>query len=174
MILFMTLMVMLVLQHILILKLKLHISNMYESLHVIHSLVAQLVKNQPAIQEAPVWFLGQERSPGAGISYPLQYSWAFLVAQTVKKLPAMWETGVWSLGWKIPWRRAWQPTTVFLPGESCLAGYSPWGQRVGQDWAAKHSTILLKNNNCWEFSSSPVVRTPCFHCWGCSNPWSGN
>ena len=32
---------------------------------------------------------------------------------------------------KIPWRRAWQPTTVFLPGKShrqrSLAGYSPWG-----------------------------------------------
>ena len=32
---------------------------------------------------------------------------------------------------KIPWRRTWQPTPVFLPGESCgqrhLAGYSLWG-----------------------------------------------
>ena len=31
----------------------------------------------------------------------------------------------------IPWRRAWQPTPVFLPGEShgqrSLAGCSPWG-----------------------------------------------
>ena len=30
---------------------------------------------------------------------------------------------------KIPWRRAWQPTPVFLPGEfhgqRSLAGYSP-------------------------------------------------
>ena len=30
---------------------------------------------------------------------------------------------------KIPWRRAWQPTPVFLPGKShgqrSLAGYSP-------------------------------------------------
>ena len=30
---------------------------------------------------------------------------------------------------KIPWRRAWQPTAIFLPGEShgqrSLAGYSP-------------------------------------------------
>jgi len=30
---------------------------------------------------------------------------------------------------KIPWRRKWQPTPVFLPGECCgqrsLAGYSP-------------------------------------------------
>ena len=32
---------------------------------------------------------------------------------------------------KMPWRRAWQPTPVFLPGESPwteeLACYSPWG-----------------------------------------------
>ena len=32
---------------------------------------------------------------------------------------------------KIPWRREWQPTPVFLPGRShalkSLAGYSPWG-----------------------------------------------
>ena len=31
---------------------------------------------------------------------------------------------------KIPWRKAWQPTPVFLPGESHrqknLAGYSLW------------------------------------------------
>ena len=35
--------------------------------------------------------------------------------------------------WKIPWRRAWQPTPVFLPGEShgqrSLVGYSPWGHK---------------------------------------------
>ena len=36
-----------------------------------------------------------------------------------------------AFGWvgKIPWRRAWQPTPVFLPGEShgqrSLVGYSP-------------------------------------------------
>ena len=34
---------------------------------------------------------------------------------------------------KIPWRRKWQPTPVFLPGEShgqrSLGGYSPWGQQ---------------------------------------------
>ena len=32
---------------------------------------------------------------------------------------------------KIPWRRAWRLTPLFLPGESygqkSLAGYSPWG-----------------------------------------------
>ena len=34
---------------------------------------------------------------------------------------------------KIPWRRKWLPTEVFLPGEShgqrSLAGYSPWGHK---------------------------------------------
>ena len=34
---------------------------------------------------------------------------------------------------KIPWRRKWQSTTVFLPGEfhgqRSLAGYSPWGHK---------------------------------------------
>ena len=34
---------------------------------------------------------------------------------------------------KIPWRRAWQPTPVFLPGESHgqrnMVGYSPWGRK---------------------------------------------
>ena len=34
---------------------------------------------------------------------------------------------------KIPWRRAWQPTPVFLPGkshrQSSLVGYSPWGRK---------------------------------------------
>ena len=43
---------------------------------------------------------------------------ASLVAQMVKNLPAVLETWVQSLGWEIPWRRAWQPTPVFLPGES--------------------------------------------------------
>ena len=34
---------------------------------------------------------------------------------------------------KIPWRRKWQPTPVFLPGkphrQRSLAGYSPWGHK---------------------------------------------
>ena len=49
----------------------------------------------------------------------------------VKNPPAVQETQVQSLGWEDPLRRAWQPTPVFLPGESHgwrrLVGYSPWG-----------------------------------------------
>ena len=41
---------------------------------------------------------------------------------------------------KLPWRRTWQPTPVFLPGEPhgqrSLVGYSPWGhRRVEYRWA---------------------------------------
>ena len=53
----------------------------------------------------------------------------------------------WYDSWvrKIPWRREWQPTPVFLPGEShgrrSLVGYSPWGsQRLrhgGRDLACR-------------------------------------
>ena len=44
---------------------------------------------------------------------------------------------------KIPWRRAWRPTPVFLPGEfhgqRSLVGYNPWGsQRVRCNWACMH------------------------------------
>ena len=41
-------------------------------------------KESSAMQETPGW----GRSPGEGMGYPLQYSWALLVAQTVKNLPA--------------------------------------------------------------------------------------
>ena len=40
------------------------------------------------------------RSPGEGIRYPLEYSWASLVAQMVKNSPAMQKAWVWSLGWE--------------------------------------------------------------------------
>ena len=44
---------------------------------------------------------GSGRSPGEGIGYPLQYSWASLGAQMVNNLPAMWET--LGLGGCNPW-----------------------------------------------------------------------
>jgi len=47
------------------------------------------------------------------------------------------EIQVLSLGGENPLEEAWQPTPVCLPGASHgqrnLAGYSPWGRRVGHD-----------------------------------------
>ena len=63
-------------------------------------------------------------------SNPCHNNWASLVAQTVKNLPTVQETWVQSLVGKIPWRREWQLTPIFLPGESYeqrnLGGYSPY------------------------------------------------
>ena len=57
---------------------------------------------------------------------------ASLVAQVVKNPPAM-QTWVQPLGWEDTWRREWQPSPVFLPGEfhrqGTLVGYSPWGHK---------------------------------------------
>ena len=66
------------------------------------SLVAQLVKNPPAIAGDPGLIPGSRSSPGEGIGCPLQYSWASLEAQRVKNPPAMWEAWVRSLGWEDP------------------------------------------------------------------------
>ena len=49
-----------------------------------------------------------------------------------------WVTSL-SLFTFIHWRRKWQPTPVFLPGESqgpgSLVGCPLWGHRVGHDWS---------------------------------------
>ena len=52
------------------------------------------------------------------------------MAQTVKNLPTVQETRFNPWVGKIPWRRAWQPTLVFLAGDlhgqRSLVGNSPW------------------------------------------------
>ena len=61
---------------------------------------------------------------------------------------------------KIPWRRAWQPTPVFLPGEShgqrSLTGYCPWGLKESNttEWLSAQHVI-------WEgFLGGSVVKNP--------------
>ena len=66
------------------------------------SLIAQLVKNPPAMPETPVRFLVGKISLGEEIGYPLQYSWVSLVAQLAKNPPAMRETWVQPLSWEDP------------------------------------------------------------------------
>ena len=83
----------------------------------------------------PGSILGSGRYPGEEIGYPLQYSWASLVAKMVKKKIHLQCTrpGFDPLVGKIPWRREWLLTPVFLPrefhGQRSLAGYSSWGHK---------------------------------------------
>ena len=88
---------------------------------------------------------------------------------------------------KIPWRRKWQPTPVFLPGKSHgkrnLAGYSPWDCRVNTtEWltfslfqtapqepialglsqisSCSLSSSLFLPENGWELEQVPIIHTP--------------
>ena len=63
------------------------------------------------------------------------------------------------------WRRKWQPTPVFLPGESqgqrSLLGCRLWGHRVRHDWSdlaaaaaatAGHSNFRVEKLDCNQFN----------------------
>ena len=65
-------------------------------------------------------------SPGEGIGYPLQYSWASLVAQMVKNPPAIQETRVRSLGWEDPLEES------MATYSSILAWRIPWTEKPGR------------------------------------------
>ena len=69
-----------------------------------------------------------------------------------------WATSL-SLSTFMHWRRKWQSTPVFLPGESngwsSLVGCSPWGgsHRVGHDWSdlAAYSSKQSHFSFCYNF-----------------------
>ena len=73
------------------------------------------------------------RSPGEGIGYPLQYSWASLVAQLVKNLPAMWETWVRSLGWEDPLEKGKATHSSILAWRTPRTAETMGLQRVGHN-----------------------------------------
>ena len=79
-------------------------------------------------------------------NYLMWKNWGFPGGSVVKHSSAMQETWVR----KIPWRRKWLPTPVFLPGDS------PWTEepgslhsigphRVGHDWSNLACTHMLYN-----------------------------
>ena len=115
-----------------------HVSTMskalFQALMMIYEWKKRVLPGSSAAKESacnvgdPSLITGLGRSPGKGIGYPLQYSWASFVAQPVENPPVMWETWVRSLGWEHPWRRERLPTPVFWPREFREL-YSPWGHK---------------------------------------------
>ena len=85
------------------------------------SLIAQLVKNPPAMQETPVQFLGQEDRD----RLPTPVFLGFPCGSSGKESACnVGDLDPW-VG-KIPWRSERLPSRVFWPGE--FHGlYSPWG-----------------------------------------------
>ena len=73
---------------------------------------------------------------------------------------------------KIPWRRKWQPTPVFLPGKShgqrSLAGYSPWGHN-SQTWLSgcAHIPWYLRSFCNWSLALIIVQSAFFFFFWPC-------
>ena len=77
------------------------------------------------------------------------YIWVSQMVLVVKNLSA--NAGDKKLGFDpwvgmIPWRRAWQLTPVFFPGEShgqrSLVGYSPWGRKQSDMTKATYHTRM--------------------------------
>ena len=80
----------------------------------------------------------------------------------------MW---VRSLGWEIPGRRAWQPTPVFLPGESqgqrSLVGYSHRvvKSRTQLKWLGMHTCPGIQSSSCYSFLVMCSCRFVCLFVW---------
>ena len=94
---------------------------------------------------------GSRGSPGEGIGYSLQYSWASLLDQTVRNPLAIWETWVWSGLGRSPGRRHGNPlqnSCLENPhGQRSLVGYSSWGHKESDmtEWLS----IVQDNTEYW-------------------------
>ena len=81
---------------------------------------------------SPYLLLGHLRVPALPMQFPQNHvlAWAFLGGSVMKNHLRCRRHGCKPLVGKIPWRRKWQPTPVFLPGKShgqrSLMGYNPW------------------------------------------------
>ena len=96
-----------------------------------------------------------------------------LVAQMVKNSPAKQETLVQSLGWEDPLAKGMATHSIVLPGEfhaqMSLAGYSPRGRRVRQDWVTFISHLYQQEGRFtfWIFFLSHTVGK-----WGCTDKFT--
>ena len=125
---------------------------------------------------------GSGRSPGEGIGYPLQYSWASLVAQMAKNPPAMQETWVRSLGWEDPLEEG------MATHSSILAWRIPWTEKPGggvcaatvqgvaeSDTTERLSTaqhpLVTPDNGSWLPASLPSLFFHLSTCYHLASPY---
>ena len=84
----------------------------------------------------------------------------------VRNLPAGDSGSIPGVG-QIPWKRAWQPTPVFLPGEShgqrILAGYIPWGHKESDMTEATERAHTQGGNNLSPIPSLPYTLLQSIH-----------
>ena len=117
-------------------------------------------------QETPTWALKWLSSRhGDNHSGRISSVVTSLMAQTVKKICLQCrrpKVDPW-VG-KITWRRVWEPTPAFLPGEfhrqRSLAGYSLWGHKESDmtKW------LTLSKNKVFGVWKTSVDATSCWQC----------
>ena len=74
---------------------------------------------------------------------------------------------------KIPWRKIWQPTPVFLPGQRSLAGCHPWGHRESDTtWVTNivHTTAFFGGKNRSLQIEEPLFYRVAYSFFLCSDP----
>ena len=100
------------------------------------------------------WRIPGTREPG-GLpsmgSHRVRHNWSDLAAAAAGDSDGKESTyqcrkpGFYPWVRKIPWRREWQPTLLFLPGEShgqrSMVGYSPWGRK--ESYMTEQLTLSL-------------------------------
>ena len=108
---------------------------------------------------------------------PASKTWDSLVVLMVMNPPVnAGDSG--SIPGSIPWRRKWQPTSVFLPGEShgqrSLVGYRPWGCKE-LDTTERLTLSKPQPSDCFREEGPGVCRmrwperkqAGTQGCWGC-------
>ena len=100
---------------------------------------------------------GLGRSPGEGIGYPLQYSWASLVAQTVENLPTVWETWVLSLDWEDPMEKGTATHSNILAWK--IPWNSPWGHKESDTTERLSLSLSLQPRlQAWNGRGSSLIK----------------
>ena len=107
-----------------------------------------------------LWLLPLGRSDLHSTFYP---NGCFPSSSDDKESPCNAGIQVWFLVRKVPWKRKWHPTPVFLPGkfheQRSLAGYSPWGPKESDMIELLTLSLFETKNPCY---SSVLVLSP----WG--------
>ena len=79
-------------------------------------------------------------------------TWVYLSSK--KKKPAVQEMQFDSWVGKISWRRAWQPTPVFLPGQSCGQSRLQRARHDGSNWTHTYTLYTLLDSQASVLNST--------------------
>ena len=113
------------------------------ALHIVSELTVSVLLSTGLLT---LWFVNIYHLTVHRILQARILEWDSLVAQTVNNLSAMQEIQVWFLGWDDPLEKGMATHSSILAWEitwtKSLAGYSPWGRRVGYDWETNTFTFF--------------------------------